>query len=455
MEIVITAGEASGDLFGAELARALRALSPGVMVSGLGGPRMRRAGVELLRDTSTWGAIGVVNALKIVPRALEGFSALRAHLRSRPPAVMVPIDFGAFNVKAGRMARGLGVPVYYFIAPGSWRKEGPINPRLLECADVFCTQLPWHAERLRLAGARSEFYGHPLLDLAHPSAPAADLRRQWGLAPDTPVVCLLPGSRRHEIEHILPPLLGAGERIQNALPGTACVLGLAEVVDPGQVARILAAQGWSSRAVPRDRWESQESGRMGEWENGRMGEGGSRQTAGRGAAAQAGAADEPGPSAGASPTPPLPHSPTLPLSHTPTREALVATGRTYDCLAVSNAALCASGTVTLEAAILGVPQVITYTGGLGMRVQYWFVKGRIKYVGLPNLLLDAPACPELLADAATPERIAAAAIPLLGETPEARAQMEAFRQLQGVLGEPGAIREAAGRILEIGMARRK
>ena len=132
MEIVITAGEASGDLFGAELARALRALSPGVMVSGLGGPRMRRAGVELLRDTSTWGAIGVVNALKIVPRALEGFSALRAHLRSRPPAVMVPIDFGAFNVKAGRMARGLGVPVYYFIAPGSWRKEGPINPRLLE-----------------------------------------------------------------------------------------------------------------------------------------------------------------------------------------------------------------------------------------------------------------------------------------------------------------------------------
>jgi len=428
VRVTIIAGEASGDVYGAELARALRELEPDVAVCGLGGPRMRRAGVTLLRDTGACGAIGVVNAAKVAPRALLAYAALKRYLRAQPPDVMVPIDFGAFNVRAGRFARGLGIPVYYFIAPGSWRKEGPVSPALLAAADAYCAQLPWYAERLRAAGARAEFFGHPLLDLARPSAPAAELRRGWGLGDDAPVLALFPGSRRHEVEHVLPALLDAGARIGEAVPGARFVMGLAEVVDPRQVARIVRACGWGARVAPGDAARIERgNGRVGEWESGRVGEwesGGSRP-----------------------PTLPFPHSPVRP-------EVLVATGRTYDCLSVASAAVTCSGTVTLEAAIMGVPQVIVYRGSFGMRLQYAFVKHRIKYVGLPNLLLDAPVCPELLADAATPERIAAEALPLVkGEAPAAR-QREAVRRLGDMLGQPGAIRRAAERIVAMGRAGR-
>ena len=205
MKALFIAGEASGDLFGAELTGALRTLHPDVEAFGLGGPRMRRAGVRILRDTGAWGAIGVVNALRVLPRALEAYQALKRHLRHSPPDVLVPIDFGAFNVRAGRFARSLGIPVYYFIAPGSWRKTGPVSPELLQSADRFLSQLPWHAERLRAAGASADFFGHPLVDLARPSVPPQALRREWGVREGEAVVCILPGSRRHEVEHTCPP----------------------------------------------------------------------------------------------------------------------------------------------------------------------------------------------------------------------------------------------------------
>ncbi len=401
MRIVITAGEASGDLFGAELARALRDLDPNIVVSGIGGPRMRRAGVTLVRDSSTWGSIGVVNALKVLHRALAGYAALRRHLRAHPPAVLVPIDFGAFNVRVGRFARTLGIPVYYFIAPGSWRRSGPINPSLLEAADYFCTQFPWHAERLRAAGAHAEFYGHPLLDLAFPSQPPEAIRRTWGLEADAPVVCILPGSRRHEVEHILPALLDAAALVRDQVPGTHFVLGLAEVVDRGQVGRILRACGWSAREP---------------------------------------AEGQGGPRPGATP---------LAASSRGGREVVVITGRTYDCLAVASAALCASGTVTLESAILGVPHLIVYRGSFGMRLQYLLVKHKIGYIGLPNLLTDASICPELLDRAATPERIAAECAALLLDEERARAQKDGFARLMELLGQPGVIRRAAERILDV------
>lgn len=390
MRVLITAGEASGDLYGAALTGALRQIQPEVQVEGMGGPQMRRAGVSLLHDTSTWGAIGVVNALRVAPRALAAYAALRSHLRNRRPDVLVPIDFGAMNVRVGRYARRLGIPVYYFIAPGSWRKTGPVSQTLLAAADVFCTQFPWHAERLREAGAQAEFFGHPLLDLVRPSQPAPQLRRAWGIPDEAPVVCLLPGSRRHEVEHLLPVFLDAGRHLLQQRPQIRFVIGLAEVVDARQVERILDAHGWAGV------------------------------------------------------------SGSLPAAGIATPRVLLVRGRTHDCLAVSDAALCCSGTVTLEAAILGVPQVIAYRGSFGMRVQYWLVKHRIRYVGLPNLLLDAPVCPELLDTAATPERLAAAAGALLDGGPTAVAQQEAAASLRKMLGQGGAIRKAAERVIQIG-----
>ena len=208
------------------------------------GPRMRRA-VTLVRDSSAWGSIGVANALR--------FASCPCGLRrpAPPPACAPACRCGADRFRrlqrARRSFRAHSRHPVYFIAPGSWRRSGPINPSLLEAADYFCTQIPWHAERLRAAGAHAEFYGHPLLDLAFPSQPPEAIRRTWGLEADAPVVCILPGSRRHEVEHILPALLDAAALVRDQVPGTHFVLGLAEVVDRGQVGRILRACGWSAR----------------------------------------------------------------------------------------------------------------------------------------------------------------------------------------------------------------
>ena len=116
---------------------------------------------------------------------------------------------------------------------------------------------------------------------------------------------------------------------------------------------------------------------------------------------------------------------------------------------MANAALCASGTVTLESAILGVPHLIVYRGSFGMRLQYQLVKHKIGYIGLPNLLLDASICPELLDTAATPERIADECTALLLDEERARAQKDGFARLMELLGQPGVIRRAAERILDV------
>jgi len=121
--VFIAAGEASGDWVGARLAEALRSQLPNIILRGLGGKQMASAGVELLADSSTWGAIGFCESLAKVPRLWRAFRSTLAHLRSSPPAALVLIDFGAMNIRLSRALRATGLRTLYYLPPGSWRRR--------------------------------------------------------------------------------------------------------------------------------------------------------------------------------------------------------------------------------------------------------------------------------------------------------------------------------------------
>lgn len=190
MRIFFSAGEASGDAYAAELAKSIRALKPAAELEGLGGHRSRSAGIRTVVDTSTWGAIGITQALRVVPRAIGGyFKGMRA-LGHGEPGVFVPIDFGWVNIRFARKAKQLGWKVLYFVPPGSWRKDRQGADLPVLC-DEIVTPFPWSAEILTKMGASAHFFGHPLKEMV---AHAKDEPRIPGR------IAVLPGSRRSEVE---------------------------------------------------------------------------------------------------------------------------------------------------------------------------------------------------------------------------------------------------------------
>jgi lipid-A-disaccharide synthase len=226
--IMVVAGEASGDLHGATLCRALRALAPERRLVGMGGDRMAAAGLERLADVTASAAIGGTEALGPIPALWSAWRGLRAALAGPArPAAVVLIDFPEFNLRLARVARRAGIPVVYFIPPQVWAwrpwRVRAIRERVSRVLAVF----PFEAALYRSAGVPVEFVGHPVLD-AVDGAPAREpARRRLGLGADELVVGILPGSRAQEIAHTLPVLRQVAARIAAARPGVRFVLAAA------------------------------------------------------------------------------------------------------------------------------------------------------------------------------------------------------------------------------------
>jgi lipid-A-disaccharide synthase len=123
MRVFISAGEASGDLYGADLARYLQAKHPALELLGIGGVRMQQAGVRLLADSRRWGAIGVIESLRLLPRVVSAFLRVKRIVQRLRPDWLIPIDFGAFNIPLCRWAKRQGMRVCYYMPPGSWRRD--------------------------------------------------------------------------------------------------------------------------------------------------------------------------------------------------------------------------------------------------------------------------------------------------------------------------------------------
>jgi lipid-A-disaccharide synthase len=226
----VVAGEATGDLHGATLARALRALDPKLTVAGMGGPRMAAAGVLILHGIERAAVVGGTEVVGRLPALYRIFRDLARRLRDAPPRVLVLIDFPDFNLRLARRARRLGIPVVYFVPPQVWAwRRGRLRAMARDVSRVLAV-FPFEVGLYQEAGVPVEFVGHPLLDvLPALERPAA----RHGLAGERQLLIgLLPGSRHEEVRRHLPVLLGAAARILRRVPRARFALPLASTLPP-------------------------------------------------------------------------------------------------------------------------------------------------------------------------------------------------------------------------------
>ena len=241
--IMIVAGEASGDLHGANLVREAGKLDPGLLFFGIGGPRMREAGVETIVDSSQMAVVGLVEVLTHFGIISRAYLTLKRIIRDRPPDLLILIDYPDFNLMIARLARRAGVKVLYYISPQVWawrvgrvKKIGRLVDRM---AVVFPFEVPFY-ERENIPVT---FVGHPLVDTVRPSMSRAEALKSFGLDPARRTVGLFPGSRTHEISRLLPVILESARVLKTDFPDLQFILPLASSLSHEDISPYLSGSG--------------------------------------------------------------------------------------------------------------------------------------------------------------------------------------------------------------------
>jgi lipid-A-disaccharide synthase len=229
MRILMSCGEPSGDLYAGALVSELRAREPGVEIAGLGGDRFAQAGGELLAHYRGLSATGLTEPLRVIPRALALIRQITEAARRFRPDVFVPIDFPDVNFRLMAAMKRLGIPVAYYIGPQLWAwRPWRIRAMQRDVTKVIVI-FPFEEALYRDAGVPVEFVGHPLVEMAEAAVAGRSrdgLRHDLGLDPSRPTVALLPGSRRNELERLVPVLAAS-------LPGLAARLEHVQFVVAG------------------------------------------------------------------------------------------------------------------------------------------------------------------------------------------------------------------------------
>ncbi len=250
---MLSAGEASGDLHGADLARAIVAAAPGTTMFGMGGPMMQEAGVDLVFNPTSMSTVGFVEALRSVGVLRRVLSRLAEAMDERRPDVLVCIDFPGFNLRLAEVAHRKGIPVLYYFSPTVWAWGKGRADKLARLDATILAVFPFEAEAYRRAGCRVEFVGHPLLDRVRPTADRDTLRQEFGAAPGAPLIGLLPGSREQELSRLLPPMLAAARLVQDKQPGARFALPVAHTLRVADVERMAAEAAGLPLAVVQGR----------------------------------------------------------------------------------------------------------------------------------------------------------------------------------------------------------
>lgn len=375
--LLVSCGEPSGDLYGAELVRHLRVRLPALDVFGLGGDHMHAAGARLHAHVRELAVVGLVEVLRHLPRFRAIFHALLAEVERNPPDAAVLVDYPDFNLRLAAALHRRGVPVVYYVSPQLWAWRAGRMRHIRRSVARMLVIFPFEERLYREAGVPVTFVGHPLVDTVRPEPDRASFLRARGLDPARPTLAVLPGSRPKELAHNLPALLGALRLIAAARPDVQPVLALAPSLERGPVDALVGA---------------------------------------------------------------------LPLH--------VVAGHTHAVVSTAAAALVASGTATVETALLDTPMVVVYrlsplTYALGRP----FV--RVSHFAMVNLIAGRSIVPELIQSDFTPERVAAEALALLNE-PERAARMRAdLATVRAALGAPGASERAAAEVLRLLEQRRE
>jgi lipid-A-disaccharide synthase len=370
-KIMIVAGEASGDLHGANLLRALRAKIPGLEMCGMGGAELASLGVNILYDAAKVSVVGIFEVFSHLKDIIAAQRVLRRRLETHRPDLLILIDLPDFNLLLAKKAKRLGIPVFYYISPQVWAWRSGRVKTLRDRVDKIGVILPFEEEFFRRQGVDAEYVGHPLLDTVISTTTREQFCAQHDIPVATRCIGLLPGSRKREIASLLPIFLKAAGILQAAtkeplvflIPQASTITNR----DLEEAGLLEARKHLDIRIICEER---------------------------------------------------------------------------YTMMAACAAAVAASGTVTLELAILEVPMIVAYKlAPLTYHLGRLLVK--LDYFSLVNLIAGYAAVPELLQADVTSEKIAEELTVILRHPEKNEEMKNALRDVKQKLGTPGASEKAA------------
>lgn len=217
-KILISAGEASGDLHAGAVTRAIKQLNPAAEVFGMGGDCLREAGGEVLFDIKDHSVMGFVEVLRKLPDIWKLRSAFIELMDRRQPDVLLTIDYPGFNMRLAKLAKERGIKVVSFIAPSAWAWRPSRAAGVVKVVDKIASIFPFEYDLYKSYGADIEFVGHPLVDTVHPVLPQEEAEQLAGKRQGHPLVLLMPGSREMEIQRLLPVMLEAAKLLKQKRP---------------------------------------------------------------------------------------------------------------------------------------------------------------------------------------------------------------------------------------------
>jgi lipid-A-disaccharide synthase len=230
-KVMIMSGEASGELHGANLARAIQHQDPSIQLYGVGSKQMAAAGVRMLADASELSVVGITAVLGHIFDIYRVYAKLKRFLKQERPDLLVLIDFPDFNIMLGKAARRLGIPVLYYISPQVWVwRKGRIRT-IAKLVKAMLVVFPFEVPLYEKEGVDVRFVGHPLVDIVHSPFTKEQAKETFGLSANRCTIALLPGSRRSEIVHLLPDMLAAAKILASRYQDLQFVLPVAPTLD--------------------------------------------------------------------------------------------------------------------------------------------------------------------------------------------------------------------------------
>ncbi|MGZ6275438.1 MAG: lipid-A-disaccharide synthase [Syntrophales bacterium] len=366
-QIMIVAGEASGDLHGGNLVKAMHKIDPEIRFYGVGGRNLKAAGAELTADAAEMAVVGLTEVVSKLGFILKILAQLKASLKKDRPDLLILIDYPDFNLPLARAAKKYGIKVFYYISPQVWAwRRGRIG-EIKEIVDKMAVILPFEAELYKDAGVDATFVGHPLLDVVRTKYSRKEALIKFDLREGVTTVGILPGSRQSEVTRLLPVMLGAAEIIQEKIKSVQFVLPLADTLDIAFVSQIIAKYPVAVRLIPNE---------------------------------------------------------------------------VYDVIGCTDTAMVASGTATLETALMETPMVIIYK----VSAPSYYV-GRmvinVDHIGLVNIIAGKEIVPELIQFEASPEKIAAEVMDILATKERMESMKAELKKIRDMLGSHGAAERVA------------
>lgn len=248
-KVLLIAGEASGDMHGANLVLELKKQDPSIALYGVGSKRMQEAGVRMLADASELSVVGITEALTHIGAIYRVYATLKRFLKHERPDLLVLIDFPDFNIMLGKAARKLGIPVLYYISPQVWAwRKGRIKT-IARLVKAMIVVFPFEVPLYEKAGVDVRFLGHPLMDVVGSDFTQPEARRMLGLDVARRTIALLPGSRKTELMSLLPDMLAAAKILATRFKDLQFILPVAPTVDQGFVRGFVERGGVIVRMV--------------------------------------------------------------------------------------------------------------------------------------------------------------------------------------------------------------